>query len=95
MRERARSLGCKLELASSLGRGTRVQVSVEGQKAYLDGGSGPGWGRRFLGRLIRMWSAAKGDAEQLLTNPHNRGHELHNKTILASINEAAGTAKDP
>ncbi|AXC10357.1 Adenylate cyclase [Acidisarcina polymorpha] len=34
MRERARSLGCKLEFASTPGAGTEVQVCVSGRRAY-------------------------------------------------------------
>jgi signal transduction histidine kinase len=47
MRERARSLGCKLELASSAESGTRIQVCVEWQKAYLDYESRPDGTRAF------------------------------------------------
>jgi signal transduction histidine kinase/ligand-binding sensor domain-containing protein len=40
MRERARSMGCKLELASSNRSGTRIEVCVDAQKVYRDNGDG-------------------------------------------------------
>lgn len=52
MRERARSLGCKLEMVSSAGSGTLIQVCVEARKAYLYCESAPAWHARFLRRLL-------------------------------------------
>jgi hypothetical protein len=64
MRERARSLGCKLELASSAESGTRIQVCVEWQKAYLDYESRPGWDTRFLRGLMPVRRAAQDEIEK-------------------------------
>ncbi len=54
MRERARGLGCKLELSSSPANGTIAQVSVEGRKAYARPEHQANWSERLRLQLGRF-----------------------------------------
>lgn len=64
MRERADKLGCKLNVYSAPGAGTRVEISVPAKRAYLD--ETPSGGYRLLNRI------------SLLFNPGSRSQEtLH------------------
>ena len=59
MRERARTLGCKLEFVSTLNVGTEVTVRVPARKAYADAGPERDW-RRFLPRRKRSSMSSAG-----------------------------------
>ncbi len=54
MRERAKSVGCKLEFLSTVGVGTEVAVRVPARKAYVDSHSTSSWSR-----LVRAFTSSR------------------------------------
>ena len=59
MRERAKSLGCKLEFFSSVGIGTDVAIRVPARKAYIYEKNETSWRRYFRNRLPRTVPSAE------------------------------------
>jgi hypothetical protein len=78
MRERARSLGCKLDFLSTPLVGTEVAIRVPARKAYAAKGHGKGWAQYLFSWFARQEKRSR-VAEKSVPNSASSG--LHTDNV--------------